>query len=147
MALAELLREARLLKEYSLSHSGGRYTFPFGGYYDSHPGIHAQMTRSDPQFSFHTREAEIIFEIAKRRMIEYPEKPLSDVLEMAMAEAGVTWEDLTAEDVQVLDIALNWAQNGPPPPTQRVGGLPYGTGRGGAGHSLRHGTQPTTAPR
>ena len=115
------------------------------GTYGPHPGMTGPSAFSpeplgtEPSnFPFRTDTAEAVFHVAKNVIIEYPELGPDEVLQLALEKSNFPVEDITTEDMKLLEMAIEWLQNGPPPTDIRIGGGPGGPARhtGVYGHGL-----------
>lgn len=88
-----------------------------------------------PGFPFHTRSAERIWAFAQLAILTHPEAGPTEIIRLAIQDSEIPITDLTPEDVALLQMAVAWAQNGPPATSVRTGGTPGGPMRtsGGTG--------------
>jgi len=86
-----------------------------------------------PGFPFHTRSAERIWVFAQKLILTHPEAPATEIIRMAAQESRLPLTDLTPEDITLLQMAVDWAQNGPAKTSVRTGGTPGGPFRSGGG--------------
>lgn len=82
-------------------------------------GAAAQMANGGPNtgeapgFPFHTKSAEKIWTFAKLLILTHPEAPPTEIVRLAMLKARLPPSDLTPEDTLLLQLAIEWMQNGP----------------------------------
>lgn len=74
-----------------------------------------------PGFPFHTRSAELVWAQAQKIVRTHPEANLQEILRLSMEAAKVTVNELTPEDAQLLQMAVNQIQNGPARTNARFG--------------------------
>jgi len=82
---------------------------------------------------FRSRSAELVFIRALELAPEYPELDESKLLRQAIRDLGIPAQDLTAEDIRLIEMGLELHMNGPPPAISRTGGGP-----GSPGGPMRH---------
>jgi hypothetical protein len=79
-------------------------------------------------FPFHTKTADVVFKKALELIKLHPDKKSSEILKLAIDKSQSPVTELTPEDGKLLDIAINWAQNGKTGVgfNNRIGGMPGG---------------------
>lgn len=79
-------------------------------------------------FPFHTEVAGRVWDSAKKMILKNKlAKPL-EIIRLAMDHSKMQSGELTPEDVRMLELAISWAQNGPPSAVSRAGGPTADTG-------------------
>lgn len=97
----------------------------------------AQIANQSPSFPFRTASAEKVWATAQQLILLYPMSKPVEIMEMAFKESGVQHHELTPEDKHLLQMAVEYLQNGTPATNVRTGGTPGGPFRSqGDGHSL-----------
>lgn len=89
----------------------------------------AQDANENPGFGFSTWSARKVFEMAQKLISLYPLLKPAELLAMAIRKSGVLTSELTPEDDRMLQMAIDWAQNGPARTNIRTGGTPGGPAR------------------
>lgn len=89
----------------------------------------AQAANENPGFGFGTWSARKVFEMAQNLIPLYPLSKPAEILAMAIRKSGVLTSELTPEDDRLLQMAIDWAQNGPARTNIRTGGTPGGPAR------------------
>jgi hypothetical protein len=98
------------------------------------PGV---PSAPEPSFPYHTKEAGKVWKAALALVDLYPTEGPADILKRALSKAGVKGIEITPEDEKLLQMAIHFAQNGPPRSLSRIGGMPGGPfDSTGYGHSL-----------
>lgn len=87
-------------------------------------------------FPFSTKEAEVVWELAAQLILLYPTEPPSEIVRLAIEKSGLTAQDLTSEDIQMLQLAVYYEQNGPAKTNVRTGGTPGGPANASAGRTI-----------
>lgn len=77
-----------------------------------------------PGFPFSTKAAGVVWAAAQKLMRDNPEIAPQDILGQAMQQVKTPIYDLTPEDLTLLQMALQFAQNGPARNNVRAGGTP-----------------------
>lgn len=77
-----------------------------------------------PGFPFSTKAAGIVWGIVQKMMLDHPEMPPPDILGQALQQAKTPIFDLTPEDIVLLQMAMQFFQNGPAKTNVRIGGTP-----------------------
>lgn len=77
-------------------------------------------------FSYRTDSAKLVWKAAQMLVGAHPDKQPMEIVNLALEKAGVSQETLAPEDVRMLEMGVEWLQNGPPPPTTRSAGAPGG---------------------
>lgn len=88
----------------------------------------------DPSFPYHTKEAGTVWQAALDLIRLYPKEGPAAIFKLALEKAKVKPQEITPEDEKLLQMAIHYAQNGPPKSLSRIGGMP-----GGPYDSLRYG--------
>jgi len=122
-------RMRRLVEDWNFNRS----IFLGGGAVSGlHPGVPPKFAGAIPEaplFPFRTATAERVFARARDMILEYPSDGPDAILHRALEHEPRPYYDLTPEDMQLLKMAIEWLQNGPPPPSARTGGAPGGPAR------------------
>lgn len=71
-------------------------------------------------FPFHTEVAGRVWDSAKRMIQKHKTAEPLDILRLAIDDSKMTVSELTPEDAKLLELAISWAQNGPPPTVARA---------------------------
>lgn len=91
----------------------------------------------EPSFPYHTKEAGKVWKVALKLIALHPTDRPKDILQRSLAKAGVKGIEITPEDEKLLQMAIHYAQNGPPKSLSRIGGAPGGPFNStGYGHTL-----------
>jgi hypothetical protein len=139
MSLKKLIAEARvLLEDPPRTDQSG---VVWRGVYGPHPGLAARthivpLRRDIPDYPFHTELAKGLYKLVQDLVLEFPEEPARAVVGKALQMTGFPKHDLTPEDIELLIMATEYLQNGPPPNVSRIGGAPGGP----AAHTGSRGT-------
>jgi hypothetical protein len=76
-------------------------------------------------FGFRTKTAEVVFMAAADLILEFPQDNAAAILQRAVTRAEIPQWDLTPEDFRLLEMAIEWMQNGPPAVLSKTGGVPH----------------------
>jgi hypothetical protein len=77
-------------------------------------------------FPFRTPAAEKVWELAKKSILKNKLWSAQEILRDAIADAKIPAQDLTPEDFRLLEMAIQWLQNGPVQTPNHLGGAPGG---------------------
>jgi hypothetical protein len=77
-------------------------------------------------FPFHTEVAAKVWESAKKMIMKYKTAKPLEILRLAIDDSKMLSTELTPEDAKLLELAISWAQNGPPKPVGHLSGAPGG---------------------
>lgn len=80
-----------------------------------------------PPWPFATESARRVWDVAQKLAMEMKLLASQDILYRAVEDSKVSAADLTPEDMKLLQMAIDWIQNGPAKPSGRDGnGGPFG---------------------
>lgn len=77
-------------------------------------------------FPFATKSAELVWDAAQALIPMLPLATPADILRVSMEKANIYTSDLSVEDMQMLQLAIHYQQNGPVKTNVRTGGAPGG---------------------
>jgi len=86
----------------------------------------AQILNQDPGFPFQTWSAKQVWKLAQELIPLYPLKKPAEIISLAIQRSGVLATELTPEDDQLIKMAVDYMQNGPPKTNVRTGGNSMG---------------------
>jgi len=84
-----------------------------------------------PSFPYHTKEAAAVWKAALDLVLQYPKEGPAEILKLALSKAGVAGIELTPEDEKLLQMAIGFAQNGPPEVVGKIIGAGHEMSRKG----------------
>lgn len=87
--------------------------FPFTGYGISTPA--APKMEPVVSFPFHTAVAALIWSTSKKILSKNKNAPPHEILRLALDASKAAPNEITPEDVRLLELAISWAQSGPAP--------------------------------
>jgi hypothetical protein len=80
----------------------------------------------EPSFPYHTKAAGAVWKAALDLVRLYPKEGAPAIFKLALSKAKVSPIEITPEDEKLLQMAIHYAQNGPPKSLSRIGGMPGG---------------------